>query len=208
MIIALTGGPAAGKTSTVEVLYRGYADQFCIVPEAASVLFHGGFPRDLGDEHRRCQQRAIYHVQKELENLGKLDPLKRHLICDRGSLDTLAYWPGTKESFFESVGSTIEKEIARYDWVIHLDTVPGAEYEMTTLRTETNAEALALNEKIKEAWARHPRRLIVEDSREFIIKMNITIQAIELILKGSDYADVEAKISAARPDSPFFHRRA
>ena len=203
MKIALTGGPSAGKTSTVELLYRGYAEHFCIVPEAASVLFRGGFPREASSDHVKCQQRAIYYVQKELENIGALDPLGRHLICDRGSLDTLAYWPGDEASFFESVASNMEREIQKYDWIIHLDTVIGQDYKMTTLRTESNEQALALNERIKHAWRMHPRRFVIQDSREFILKMNITIRVIDLILQGAAYEDICKEVSGIHPQAPF-----
>lgn len=201
MKIVLTGGPSAGKTSTVELLFRGYAKKLCVVQEAASLLYRGGFPRESGVEHQKCQQRAIYHVQKELENIAQLDG--RNLICDRGSLDGLAYWPGDEKTFFQSINSTMERELLRYDWVIHLDTVPSYDYQATSLRTETNEQALAINERIKLAWRLHPQRFIIHDSCEFILKMNLAIKIVEMIFQGYEYGQINEAISTGVLDIPF-----
>jgi hypothetical protein len=114
----------------------------------------------------------------------------------------LAYWPDTYESFFKDIGSTLERELARYDWVIHLDTVPGEDYKSTNLRTETNAEALAINSRIRDAWKSHPRRFVIEDSKEFILKMNVAIRVIDLILSGSSYDSICMEIAGAHLNVP------
>jgi Ni2+-binding GTPase involved in maturation of urease and hydrogenase len=65
--IVLTGGPGAGKTAVLEMIRHSLCDHIAIVPEAAGVIFGGGFPRREELEARRAAQRAIYHVQLELE---------------------------------------------------------------------------------------------------------------------------------------------
>ena len=44
------------------------------------------------------------------------------ILCDRGSLDGLAYWPGSEEDFFDKMESSLEKEMKRYDAVIFFET--------------------------------------------------------------------------------------
>ncbi len=43
--VVLTGGPGAGKTAALEVIRRLYAPHVQVLPEAASIVFGGGFPR-------------------------------------------------------------------------------------------------------------------------------------------------------------------
>ena len=43
--VVLTGGPAAGKTAIADVLSRQLEKRICVVPESATILFKGGFPR-------------------------------------------------------------------------------------------------------------------------------------------------------------------
>ncbi len=199
MKIVLTGGPSAGKTSLIEILYRNYWDRLCIVPEAASILFHGGFPRGSAESQLKCQQRAIYHVQKELEQLGD-DQAKekmpaQSLICDRGSLDGLAYWPGDKDSFFAAVQSDMNAELARYDWVIHLETASHVGYKSTRIRIESEQEARLLDEKVKNAWNLHPNRLIICNSTEFIAKVEKAVGCVEMILGGASKAAITESMS-------------
>jgi hypothetical protein len=44
-LVVLTGGPGAGKTATLEVVQRELSRHVVVVPEAASILWKGGFPR-------------------------------------------------------------------------------------------------------------------------------------------------------------------
>ena len=115
------------------------------------------------------------------------------LVCDRGSLDGIAYWPGGKGTeFLGSVQSSLEAEIARYDWVIHLDTAPESHYDVTNpLRTEPFSEAWALNERVKAAWSSHPRRFIIDnDSGHFIDKLGRALTVVQEILKGRGYGEI------------------
>ncbi|MDB4538236.1 AAA family ATPase [Akkermansiaceae bacterium] len=44
--IVITGGPGGGKTTAADFFRREIGEQVLIVPEAATILFSGGFPRD------------------------------------------------------------------------------------------------------------------------------------------------------------------
>ena len=70
--IVLTGGPGAGKTAVLELVRQQFCAHVQVLPEAAGV-FGGGFPRTGSLEWRRSAQRAIFFVQRELENMGDAD---------------------------------------------------------------------------------------------------------------------------------------
>lgn len=183
--IVLTGGPSAGKTTFLEALQKSaYADKIAMVPEAASILFKGGFPRVKSAQGIQKAQIAIYHTQKQLEDLIAAETSHQFIICDRGSLDGAAYWPGNPQDFYQQINSSVAQEVARYDYVIHLDTTSKKYYDTGySIRIESYEEAIVLNEKIKEAWSAHPERVFIANQEDFIQKMNLCFQNIERIIK-------------------------
>lgn len=181
--IAITGGPSGGKTTLIEALKKEFGAKVKVVPEAASILYKGGFPRVKSYEGYYHAQRAIYYTQKELEDLRCKTHPDALIVCDRGSLDALAYWPDTAENFFATIGSSAEQEARRYDWVIHLDTATEPDYDTSNeIRTENFHEALLLNEKIKKSWENHPQRIVISSEQDFFSKMKRATQVIEAIL--------------------------
>ena len=101
--VAVTGGPGGGKTTAIDLYRREIGKEVVIVPEAATILYTGGFPR-AGEKHVQVStQRAIYHVQKNLEDAYSAFFSSRVLLCDRGTLDGAAYWPGTLNSFLKDL---------------------------------------------------------------------------------------------------------
>ena len=69
--IVLTGGPGGGKSTAGDLFRREMDDQVVLVPEAATMMFTGGFPRVNLPEAVHAAQRAIYHVQIHLEEAVK-----------------------------------------------------------------------------------------------------------------------------------------
>lgn len=172
-LVVLTGGPGAGKTAVLEVIRRNFGEQVRVLPEAASILFKGGFPRGSDDLHRRCIQRAIFQVQRQLERLVLEDGASEIALCDRGTVDGLAYWPGDPRDFWRELGSDPDSELARYHAVIHLRTPKDGEgYDQTNpLRVEDAHEAARIDEAIHRAWEGHPRRYTVESTPDFLDKV-------------------------------------
>jgi len=177
--VVLTGGPGAGKTALLELIRQSSCSHVKVLPEAAGVVFGGGFPREDDPVCRRAAQRAIFYVQRELEITGD-----RHnpaiVLCDRGTVDGLAYWPGPAEEFWSSLGTTLDSELGRYDAVIHLRT-PALEHgynHQNPLRTESPAAAAVIDARIAEAWQPHPRRFIVESSSDFLDKASRALQIL------------------------------
>jgi predicted ATPase len=189
--IVITGGPSGGKTTLIEAIKKELGKEVTTVPEAASLLYRGGLPRAQNATSMMHVQRAIYFLQRELEGLYQEQTSTSTLVCDRGSLDGLAYWPSVTQNFFESVQTTEIHELSRYQWVLHLDTATHDSYETTNpLRTESYDEPSRLNEKIKSAWARHPQRLIVAPNSDFFSKMALCLHLIRSIMKGKQYGEI------------------
>lgn len=182
--IVVTGGPGGGKTTAADLFRREIGDRVVVVPEAATLLFNGGFPRTGGDAARKAAQRAIFHVQRNLEDAqAGLFP-ERILLCDRGTVDGAAYWPETPERFFTAVGTTEEHELSRYDAVIFFESaaVGGLLIEGNPVRTESLAEAVALDAKLRAVWSRHPRFVVVPHDTSFVKKIMFGLAALESLV--------------------------
>lgn len=179
-MVVLTGGPGAGKTAILEAARRIFCEHVIVLPEAASILFSGGFPRMNSAISRRAAQRAIFHIQRELEQQVIEEQQAAVILCDRGVVDGLAYWPDSEESFWAATGSSRITEFARYSAVIHLRT-PGRDQgynQQNPMRTEDAEQAAKIDEKILEAWKGHPNRFEVGNSVNFLQKM---VQTTEII---------------------------
>lgn len=177
--IVLTGGPGAGKTAVLELAHQYFCKHLVMVPEAASVLFRGGFPRGGNTEQRAAVQRAIFHVQHELEAVTEAADHAAALLCDRGTVDGAAYWPGP-DTLWSSVSVSREAELARYDAVIHLRVPTAVHYNHdNAVRIETAEEAARIDERIAEVWAGHPRRFTLDSTESFLDKAHHALALIE-----------------------------
>jgi predicted ATPase len=167
--IVLTGGPGAGKTAVLELVRQYFCAHVKVLPEAAGILFSGGFPRAANVVHRQAEQRAIFFVQRELELAADAEN-PAIVLCDRGTIDGSAYWTGPGD-FWSSVSTTLDEQLRRYDAVIHL-RVPtnGAYNHSNPLRIESATEAAAIDARIATAWQRHPNRHEIAATSDFISK--------------------------------------
>jgi predicted ATPase len=176
--IVLTGGPGAGKTAVLELVRQSFCHHVQVLPEAASILFRGGFPRTERVADRRAAQRAIFHVQSELEQAADDHDGAAIVICDRGTVDGAAYWPGP-DDFWDSLGTSREAQLARYDVVLHLRVPPVFGYNHhNPVRVESAAEAAAIDERIARAWDGHPHRHFVASTVDFVEKAQAAIRLL------------------------------
>lgn len=178
-LIVLTGGPGGGKTAILEMAQHYFCKHVVLLPEAASIIFGGGFPRLNTLHGKRSAQRAIYRVQRELERMA-MDAKPAVILCDRGAVDGLAYWPGTHTGFFEEFDTTYDEQLRRYSAVIHIEVPKAAWYHKTGIRRETASQARAIDRKITALWRRHPKQMVVSAETGFLEK---AARAIELLRK-------------------------
>lgn len=183
--IVLTGGPGGGKTTAADLFRREIGERVVIVPEAATLLFLGGFPRAETPLARKAAQRAIYHVQRNLEDVQSALYPERILLCDRGTLDGAAYWPGEPEEFFAAIGTSLEAELARYDAVIFFETAAKGHIQIeggNPARTEGEEQALALDTRLRALWQRHQRFVLVPHSPSFFRKITFGLATLESLV--------------------------
>lgn len=156
--VVLTGGPGGGKTTAADLYRREIGDEVVVVPEAATLLYLGGFPRAGVNGVRRATQRAIYHVQLNLEDAQSAHYRSRVLLCDRGTVD----------------GAVIFFETAAVGGI----SIEGG----SPTRIESIDEALSLDRKLKSLWSRHPHFIFVPHNTSFIKKVNSRLEELAKIV--------------------------
>ena len=181
-LIVLTGGPGAGKTAVLEAAALCFCEHVAILPEAASIVFGGGFPRHGSDPGRRSAQRAIYHVQRELERLVVEERRVAVGLCDRGTIDGAAYWPAGAQRYWSDIGTDRLSELGRYEAVVHLEPASGSGYERTDLRVEGAHEAREIDQRIQEAWRDHPDFVSVGRRTDFFAKQMTVLELVRGLL--------------------------
>lgn len=183
--VVLTGGPGGGKTTAADLFRRELGDSVVLVPEAATLLFSGGFPRVNDPLAVRSAQRAIFHVQRNLEDVQSALFPNRILLCDRGTIDGGAYWPDEPHDFFKSLGTTLEAELDRYDAVIFFETAAAGGMSIeggNPTRIESNDAAVALDRRLRSLWQSHPRFVLVPHNPSFFKKITFGLASIESIV--------------------------
>jgi len=183
--IVLTGGPGGGKTTAADLFRREIGERVVVVPEAATLLFSGGFPRTADARARKAAQQAIYHVQTQLENVQSALYPDRILLCDRGTIDGAAYWPDDPAGFFAAVGSSEAAELARYDAVLFFESAAVGNISIeggNPTRVETNTEAVALDARLRALWCKHPRFSVVPHHASFVKKIMLGLALLDSVV--------------------------
>jgi predicted ATPase len=173
--VVISGGPGGGKSTVAAALRRELGARVVIVPEVATHLLGGFFPGIQGPDDRRALQRAIYHVQVNLEAVHRAqaaDDLV--LVFDRGVLDGAAYWPDGCDAFFDTVCGDANAARARYDAVVFLESAACGGLAIDTnnvTRTEELREAAGLDARLRDLWSPHPGFSFVAHTPAFETKV-------------------------------------
>ncbi len=110
---------------------------------------------------------------------------ERVLLCDRGTCDGAAYWPGEPSGFFEAMDTSLEAELERYDAVIFFESaaVAGLSIEGgNPNRTETAEEACTMDARLRAIWSAHPRFQLVPHSQSFLTKITHGLECIQSLV--------------------------
>ena len=170
--IVLTGGPCAGKTTTISrieehLVKKGY--HVLVLNECATETIKEGI-RPFGD-----YSVSVYDFENEILNLQLFkekrfkDFLKNYsdddkivILYDRGAVDIKAYLSEEEYNrMLEENNLNNENLINEYDLVIHMITV-AADMENrysnsnNKARFEDSQEAIDLDKRTSDAWKTHP----------------------------------------------------
>lgn len=166
--IVLTGGAGAGKTVIAHRFAALCPGRFVAVPEAATQVYQSLQTRwdQIDIPMRRQVQRRIYQLQLDQEfRLSAAHP-DMDLILDRGTVDGAAYWPDGADDYWREMGTTLQRELARYDLVIWLEScaVLSGVYDgaaSNPRRHEDPRGAIAIGQRVHDVWMAHPNFHIV-----------------------------------------------
>ena len=200
--IVLTGGPCAGKTTTItkieeHLVEKGY--HVLVLNECATEMIKGGI-RPFGDNKTN-----VYDFENEILNL-KLYKEKRYkdflskypddtkiiILYDRGSVDIKAYLgEDNYNKMLEENNLDNEDLLNEYDLVIHMTTVAAEtenKYSNATnkARFEEAKEAIDLDKRTNEAWSKHKNLKVAPVCDLLEEKINIVIGYVDELLKEKD----------------------
>lgn len=191
--IVLTGGPCAGKSSSLDLIKdylkkKGYV--VLIVQESATEFINSGI-RPFGDNNLSMVdfQGVLlkYQLEKEqiIEDIAMTfyDDKDIVLIYDRAIIDYKAYINETEFNKLMNKYSLNEKDILnKYDLIVHLETAAKSNAYMTSnnkARSESVDEAIILDNKTYNAWIHHNNLIKVNSYENFIDKQNEIIRIID-----------------------------
>jgi predicted ATPase len=184
--VAISGGPGGGKSTVAAAVAREFAERVVVVPEVATHLLGGFFPGISGPDDRRAVQRAIYHVQVNLEAVHRArctgDTV---LVFDRGVIDGAAYWPDGTDAFFSNVCGDPAAARERYDAVLFLESAAQGGLAIdsgNSARTEQVIEAARLDALLYELWSPHPRFRFVAHTTTFESKVETALEALRELI--------------------------
>ena len=217
--VVLTGGPAAGKSSSLAHLAKSFQDRgirTLMVPEVATILISGGLS-DIGElskDRRRyleiqrqmlLMQRDLRRRYQEIARAFAPDPVV--IVYDRAELDIRAYIDGESyDAILAEQGLTMTEVRDSYDGVIHLRTSAlGAAEHYTTAnnvaRRESAAEAVIADARVLEAWLGSPHLWIVPSYEDFEAKREHVFRAVAHACGLPAPVEIERKfLLAADPD--------
>ena len=197
--IVLTGGPCAGKTTTISCVKEdlekmGY--HVLLLNECATELINGGI-RPFGENAVPVFdfQNEILNLQlyKEKRYLNIIEKLPKDTECiilsDRGILDSKAYLGQELFTKLLEKNGLKEEELGnQYDMVIHMVTV--ASDIKNKYNTSTNTarfeqdpeEAISVDIKTGDAWKHHKNLKVIEATKEIEDKIENVINLIHEFL--------------------------
>ena len=211
--IVITGGPCGGKSTAMSWVQNAFTQMgytVLFVPETATELITGGVaPWTCGTnaDYQKCQLMLQLEKERVFEQAANtMDNENILIVCDRGTLDNKAYMK--PEEFDEALSflKTNEVELRdNYDAVFHLVTAAkGAEEfytpENNLARTETEEQAVALDDNTVAAWTGHPHLRVIDNSCSFEDKMKKLVAEISSFLGEPEPFEIERKYLIEYPD--------
>ena len=174
--IVITGAPGSGKTALIERLRADAA--------FAGFLFFDELARELLEQRPDFRTRwAEFHQEIYRQQVGREDDaVGKSFITDRGTVDAFAFHPET----LQDVGTTLEREYARYTAVIQLGTTArlGEQYYQTdAVRQESVYDALVIERALMTAWGKHPNYRFIDACDRWDDKVDACRKALDRLIQ-------------------------
>lgn len=191
--VCLTGGPCAGKTTTLSTIISKFNAQGIrtyAVPEVATMLINGGLSfTNMTREKVITYQSVILSMQLSIEqhflDVALADEGLALIISDRGTMDGKAYCDDqTWAEILEQLDlDNVRLRDQQYDAVYHLVTAAdGAEEyygnQTNVARTETPEQAREQDKKTLSVYLGHPYLRIIDNSTDFARKVERVLTSI------------------------------
>jgi len=196
-VIAITGGPCAGKTCALPIIRRFLEERgYCVltIPETATELMSSGAGYAFSGSAYAFQCNVL-RLQRYKEDLMLAACAAREtptvILCDRGIPDGFAYMPAEEiPAMLRACGTEREEILTRYDAVFHL--VSSALGAPESYGRSTNAARLedSVEEAIKSdratlaAWSGHPRLCVIDSADDFGEKLSRLERELLRLLEG------------------------
>lgn len=197
--IVLTGGPCAGKTTTISkieehLVKKGY--HVLVLNECATETIKSGI-RPFGegavsvyDFQNEIFNLQLYKEKRYKEIVSKMpEDTKCILLADRGSIDNKTYLGQELfDKLLEENGYNEEELLKEYDMVIHMITVASDiknrySNSNNTARFEDADEAIDLDRRTSEAWKNHPNLKVVPVTEILEEKIGIVLNHVDDLLE-------------------------
>lgn len=193
--IVITGGPCAGKTSALRRIKERYSKmgfEVIHIPETATELISGGIsPMSVGSWAFQNHLLRLQLYKEEMFESGAkcLKNDKIIMIFDRAVIDNKGYM--SHSDFYKMIGEAglNEKDLlARYDGVLHLETVAKTSPALYQTRNnearfETVDGAVKTDHDLHIAWKQHPNFFYIRSDISFENKANAIFKAIDKIIE-------------------------
>jgi predicted ATPase len=184
--VAISGGPGGGKSTVAAAAGRELGAHVVVVPEVATHLLGGFFPSIADADERRAVQRAIYHVQLQLEAVhrGRAEA-DTVLLFDRGLVDGAAYWPEGSDAFFADMGLDASSARERYDAVVFLESAAAGGLPIlgdNPARNEGRDEAVRVDAALRRVWQEHPQFRFVGHTQTFETKVKNALDELRKLV--------------------------
>lgn len=188
--IVVTGGPCSGKSTVMNTLKSEFPNAH-FVPEVASIIIgQVGIKPSRNSLRNNAFQRAVYRTGRIFRTTSiefASAENKKAVVFDRGEADGAAYFDGGADEFEKVIGTKIEEEYRNIAMVICLEVPPREIYEQKKAnnpsRSESYEEAIALGERTKAAWNRHPGFHQIGNENGWDAKVDKVRQLIKTVVK-------------------------
>jgi predicted ATPase len=187
--IVITGGPASGKSTTIDYL-KSHHNNLAYVEEAATLVLADGYPLPTADKPwtqswQNELQIAIAIKQTELEFIAgnhASATAKSAIVQDRGLLDGAAYLSGGIREFEQLTGIGFREALDRYHTVIYLGWLGSGTYETKSnpMRFEAADRAQLIEARTMEIWSEHPHFVMVTEQVNRTQRVSEIIQSLIL----------------------------